>query len=239
MSRKLTINILKYDPQDPNDKPKIVSFKMDETPGLSFYLVLKYIKEHLEPDLAYDIVCRAGICGSCAMLINGKPRLACKTLTNNFPQTEFTLAPLSGFALIKDLSVNTGIWMRAMNKRVRAWVHHNAPVDIAKVERKIDPDVAQEVFELDRCIECGICVASCGTKLMREDFVGAVGLNKVARFRLDPHDSRSDEEFYELIGDENGIFGCMSLLGCEDHCPKSLPLQQKIAYLRQKMVQVP
>lgn len=71
---------------------------------------------------------------------------------------------------------------------------------------------------------------------MREDFVGAVGLNKIAQFRLDPRDRRSDEDFYQLIGDDSGVFGCMSLLGCQDVCPKSLPLQTQIAYLRRKMV---
>ena len=70
---------------------------------------------------------------------------------------------------------------------------------------------------------------------MREDFLGAVGLNKIARFKLDPRDNRSDHEFYELIGDETGVFGCMTLLGCEDVCPKQLPLSTQIAYLRRKM----
>jgi len=62
---------------------------------------------------------------------------------------------------------------------------------------------------------------------MREDFVGAVGLNKIARFRLDPRDTRSDDDFYELIGDDDGVFGCMSLLGCQDVCPKQLPLPRR------------
>jgi fumarate reductase iron-sulfur subunit len=70
---------------------------------------------------------------------------------------------------------------------------------------------------------------------MREDFVGAAGLNKIARFRLDPRDQRSDEDFYELIGDDNGVFGCLSLLGCHDVCPKNPPLSTQIAFLRRKM----
>ena len=124
-----------------------------------------------------------------------------------------------------------------MSKRVQSWIVDNGEEkDITKLEERIDPDVADATFELDRCIECGICVASCGTKLMRPDFVGAVGLNRVARFEVDPHDKRTAEDFYELIGDDDGIFGCMSLLACEDHCPKHLPLQNKIAYLRRKLV---
>ncbi len=59
---------------------------------------------------------------------------------------------------------------------------------------------------------------------------------KLARFILDPRDNRSDRDFYEIIGNEDGVFGCMSLLGCEDSCPKELPHQVQIAYLRRKML---
>jgi fumarate reductase iron-sulfur subunit len=73
---------------------------------------------------------------------------------------------------------------------------------------------------------------------MRADFVGAVGLNKIARFRLDPRDARTDADYYELIGDDNGVFGCMSLLACHDVCPKNLPLSTQIAFMRRKMAGV-
>jgi fumarate reductase iron-sulfur subunit len=65
-----------------------------------------------------------------------------------------------------------------------------------------------------------------------------VGLNKFARFRLDPRDRRQDEGYFELIGDDDGVFGCVSLLGCHDICPKELPLATQIAFLRRKMVAV-
>ena len=84
----------------------------------------------------------------------------------------------------------------------------------------------------------GCCVAACGTARMRESFIGAVALMRSARFELDPRDERTHEDFYEVIGDDNGSFGCMTLLGCEDACPKELPLQTKIAYMRRKMVAV-
>jgi len=100
----------------------------------------------------------------------------------------------------------------------------------------MDPALAQEIYELDRCIECGCCVAGCGTAQMRKDFVGAVGLNKIARFRLDPRDTRDDAAFYEVVGDDDGVFGCMSLLGCHDVCPKQLPLATQIAFIRRKLV---
>ncbi len=86
--------------------------------------------------------------------------------------------------------------------------------------------------------ECGCCIAGCGTIQMREEFVGAVGLNKIVRYQLDPRDKRSASGYYELVGNEDGVFGCMTLLGCQDVCPKDLPLQSKIAYLRRKMLEI-
>jgi fumarate reductase iron-sulfur subunit len=71
---------------------------------------------------------------------------------------------------------------------------------------------------------------------MRDEFLGAMGFMKVARFHLDVRDKRSDADWYEVIGNDEGVFGCMSLMGCEDNCPKDLPHQTKIAFLRRKMV---
>ena len=238
MSREITIKVFKYNPTEENAKPYFATYKLEETPGMTLYIALTKIKSTLDRDLSSDFVCRAGICGACGMVINGKPRLACKTLTSEFKDGKIELLPLPTFNIIKDLSVDTGRWMNNMSKRVESWIVSNEKVDISKIEKPVEPEVADEVFELDRCIECGLCVASCSTAIMRDDFVGAVGLNRVVRFQIDPHDQRRDEDFYELIGDDEGIFGCMSLLACEDHCPKNLPLQSKIAYMRRKMVKV-
>lgn len=238
MSRKITIQAFKYNPLSKISKPHFAEYELEETTGMTIFIALGMIREKFDADLSFDFVCRAGICGSCAMMINGRPRLACRTLTKDFPDGVIKLMPLPAFKLLKDLSVDTGNWMNDMSKRVESWIHTSKETDISKIEEKVEPEAAQETFEIDRCIECGICVAACGTKLMREDFIGAVGLNRVARFKVDPLDERSDADFYELVGDDNGIFGCMSLLACEDNCPKHLPLQSKIAYMRRKLVQV-
>ncbi len=236
MGREITIRALKYNPYSKVSKPHFAEYKLEETDGMTLFIALSKIRETLDADLSFDFVCRAGICGSCGMMVNGKPQLACRTLTKDYPEGVITLMPMPAFKLIKDLSVDTGNWMNDMSKRVESWIHKQEERDYTKLETPVDPDIADETFELDRCIECGICVASCGTKLMRPDFVGAVGLNRIARFEVDSHDERSDEDFYELVGDDNGVFGCMSLLACEDNCPKHLPLQSKIAYMRRKLV---
>ncbi|MCZ6103925.1 fumarate reductase iron-sulfur subunit [Campylobacter ureolyticus] len=235
MSRKITIKALKYNPLSKISKPHFASYELEETSGMTLFVALTQIRENFDPDLSFDFVCRAGICGSCGMLVNGKPKLACRTLTKDYESGVIELMPLPVFSLIKDLSVNTGKWMANMDKRVESWIHTTKQTDISKLEEKVDPELAQKTFELDRCVECGLCVAACGTAIMRSDFLGAVGLNRIARFHQDPLDERTDEDFYELIGDDSGVFGCMSLLGCEDVCPKHLPLQNQIAFIRRKM----
>ena len=235
-ARRLTIRVLRFDPAAADVAPHWQSYELDDAAGMTLFIALSEIREQLDPSLQFDFVCRAGICGSCAMLVNGRPALACRTLTRNL-DAEFTLAPLPVFELIGDLSVNTGKWMRGMSERLQTWVHQQeAERDLTRLEERMEPELAEKIYELDRCIECGCCVSACGTARMREDFVGAVGMNKLARFRLDPRDTRTDDDYYDVVGDDDGVFGCMSLLGCHDVCPKQLPLQTQIAYLRRKMV---
>lgn len=237
LGRTLQISILRHNPRDPHSEPHLQTFQVEEADAMTLFIALTEIRERQDPSLQFDFVCRAGICGSCGMIINGRPGLACRTLTKDLPD-RITLAPLPAFELIGDLSVNTGKWMRGMSQRLETWVHSQdlEGLDIDAMEPVMEPELAEQLYELERCIECGCCIAACGTAQMREDFVGAVGLNQVTRFRLDPRDERSDAQFYELVGDETGVFGCMTLLGCEDMCPKDLPLATQIAFLRRRMV---
>ena len=122
----------------------------------------------------------------------------------------------------------------ALNRAARAG---GISLHMRKTEVPMDPQLAEDLYNLDHCIECGCCVAACGTFRMRPDFVGAVAINKIARFRLDPRDDRNDADFYEVMGDDSGVFGCMSLLGCDDFCPKQLPLRTQIAFIRRKMAE--
>lgn len=234
--RTLTFHIFRYDPQEPGDKPRTVSYEIEETPGMTVFIALNRLREEQDTSLQFDFVCRAGICGSCAMVINGFPTLACRTLTSKYPKGEITLMPLPGFELIGDLSVNTGKFMRELAERLKLWLHPKpAESDIHHIEAPMAPEEAAKLYELERCVECGVCVSACATKQMRDSFVGAVGMMKIARFELDSRDNRSAEDFYHVIGNQDGVFGCMTLLGCQDNCPKDLPHMQQIAYLRRKM----
>ena len=234
MGRKLKFNIFRYNPQDPESEPHTDTFDLEEAERMTLYIALTRIREEQDPSLTFDFCCRAGICGACAMVINGRPGLACKTLTKDQPD-EITLMPLPVFKLVGDLSVDTGTWFRGMNEKVESWVHTDKDMDPTVEEERMDNALAEEIYELERCVECGCCVAACGTANMREDFVGAVALNRIARFIMDPRDERTDKEYFEIVGTDDGIFGCMGLLACEDVCPKELPLQDQLGILRRQM----
>lgn len=235
-ARTLSISILRHNPQDPDSRPRLQTFRIEEADAMTLFIALNEIRETQDPSLQFDFVCRAGICGSCGIVINGRPGLACRALTSELPE-EITLAPLPAFELIGDLSVNTGKWMRGMSERLETWIHDTQleQADIDGLETAMEPELAEQLYELERCIECGCCIAACGTAQMYEGFVGAVGLNQITRFQLDPRDKRETSDFYQLVGDDSGVFGCMTLLGCEDVCPKNLPLATQIAFLRRRM----
>jgi fumarate reductase iron-sulfur subunit len=234
MGRELTFHIFRCNPEDPESAPHTDTFMMEERENLTLFMALSEIREEHDPSLQFDFCCRAGICGSCGMMINGRPGLACKTLTRELPE-EVTLMPLPVFRLIGDLSVDTGTWFRAMNEKVGSWIHTDKEFEPGAREERMDNALAEEIYELERCIECGCCVASCGTANMREDFVGAVAMNRIARFMMDPRDERTADEYFEVIGTDEGIFGCMGLLACEDVCPKNIPLQDQLGILRRRM----
>lgn len=235
MNRRLTFDVFRYNPEDPDSVPHVDQFELDESPYMTLYIALNRIREEQDPGLQFDFACRSAICGSCGMLVNGRPALACRTLTSQLPST-IQLYPLPVFRLVGDLSVDTGTWFRQMAERTEAWVHQRLQFDPDAQEERMSDDVAQKIYASDRCIECGCCVASCGVANINKNFFAAAGLNRVARFMLDPRDSRDESDWFDVVSSDEGVFGCIGMMACEDVCPKELPLLEIHAYLRRRML---
>ena len=231
--RRLHFEIFRYNPEDAESVPHMQTFELDEAPYMSLFIALNQIRETQDPSLQFDFACRSAICGSCGMLVNGRPALGCRTLTSDLPD-RIRLHPLPVFKLIGDLSVDTGTWFREMVENTEAWIHNQQAFDPEAQEERMDDDLAQAIYEGDRCIECGCCVASCGAANLNAEFAGPAGLNRVARFMMDPRDSRGDGDWFEVVSNSNGVFGCIGMMACHDVCPKELPLLEVYAYLRRK-----
>ena len=232
-ARRLKFEIFRYNPEDENSMPHTDVFELDETPSMTLYIALSQIRERQDPGLQFDFACRSAICGSCGMMVNGRPALACRTLTADLPE-KIQLYPLPAFRLIGDLSVDTGTWFREMAERTEAWIHERLPFDAEATEERMSDDMAAAIYEGDRCIECGCCVASCGAANLEPGFLAGAGLNRIARFMMDPRDQRSDAEWFEVVAGDEGVFGCVGMMACADVCPKELPLLEVYAYLRRR-----
>jgi len=234
--RLLSFDIFRFNPATPEISPRMQKFQLEETTGMSLFIALNRIREEQDPSLMFDFVCRAAVCGSCAMLINGRPGLACKTLTQDLPEM-ITLMPLPVFKLVGDLSVDTGAWFQHLNIRTESWIHTSRVFDPKAVEEHMDNPTALKIYEAERCIECGCCIAACATANMRADFMGAAFLNRIARFLIDPRDERPAAQIFEVVGTDEGVFGCIGLMACDDLCPLEIPLQGQLAFVRRKMAQ--
>ncbi len=236
-ARRLRFEIFRYNPLDPDSPPHMQTYELDEAPYMSIFIALNQIREQQDPSLQFDFACRSAICGSCAMMVNGRPMLGCRTQTSDLPDV-IRMHPLPVFKLVGDLSVDTGIWFREMVESTEAWIHAQEAFDPDALEARMDDDVAQKIYDSDRCIECGCCIASCGAANINDEFAGPAGLNRIARFAMDPRDSRDDSDWYEVISNTEGVFGCLGLMACHDVCPKELPLLEVYAYLRRKALSV-
>ena len=232
-ARRLRFEIFRYNPQDETSVPHTDVFEIDETPFMTLFIALNQIREKQDPGLQFDFACRSAICGSCAMMVNGRPALACRTLTTDLPD-KIHLYPLPVFQLVGDLSVDTGSWFRGMVERTEAWIHERLPFDPDGVEERMNDEIAAAIYENDRCIECGCCVAACGAANIDSEFLAGAGLNRIARFMLDPRDQRTDADWFEVVAGEKGVFACIGMMACEDVCPKELPLLDVYGYLRRK-----
>ena len=236
-ARRLRFEIFRYNPLDPDSPPHMQTYELDEAPYMSIFIALNQIREQQDPSLQFDFACRSAICGSCAMMVNGRPMLGCRTQTSDLPDV-IRMHPLPVFKLVGDLSVDTGIWFREMVESTEAWIHAQEAFDPDALEARMDDDVAQKIYDSDRCIECGCCIASCGAANINDEFAGPAGLNRIARFAMDPRDSRDDSDWYEVVSNTEGVFGCLGLMACHDVCPKELPLLEVYAYLRRKALSV-
>ncbi|MDA3901030.1 MAG: fumarate reductase iron-sulfur subunit [Spirochaetes bacterium] len=212
-------------------KPRFKRYSVVPTGDTVLSLILQ-IRNEVDHSLKFDYVCRAGVCGSCAMLINGRPALACRARLDDYGSA-LTLAPLPGFLLLGDLSVDTGSYFIRMYQNQAMNLHRTKEEEIAyALSCRHDNETMLRIYELDRCIECGCCVSACATAQMNSSFVGAAELLNAWRIMVDPRDPRDDEFWYRLYATDNGVFGCTALLACDSSCPKNIPLASSLASFR-------
>lgn len=176
--------------------------------------------------ITYDSNCLEEICGSCAMLINGKARMACSALIDKLDQP-VKVEPLSKFPIVRDLAVDRSVIFENL-KKVKAWVPVDGTYDLGAGPR-IQPKQQEEAYPLSRCISCTICMEVCPQFNDKTNFVGAAAISQVALFNDHPTGSALKEERLHALMGDGGIHECGYAQNCVESCPKDIPLTRSIS----------
>lgn len=185
------------------------------------------IKEFIDGSLAFRRSCGHGICGSCAIKINGKSALACQTLARDLSGTVF-IEPLPAMAVIKDLVVDMEPFF-AKNEAVMPCLINDEL--LPDRERLQSPEDQHKILEAITCIMCGCCTSSCPSYWADKKYIGPAAILKAARFVLDSRDRAADERL-EKIADTHGLWRCHSIYNCVEACPKGIDITGHISRLK-------
>jgi succinate dehydrogenase / fumarate reductase, iron-sulfur subunit len=176
--------------------------------------------------ITYDSNCLEEVCGSCAMLINGKARMACSALIDNLEQP-IKLEPFSKFPVVRDLAVDRSVLFENL-KAVKAWVPIDGSYDLGSGPR-ITQEEQEEAYPLSNCISCCCCMEACPQFNESTNFVGAATISQVRLFNNHPTGAALKRERLAALMGEGGIQECGYAQNCVEVCPKDIPLTKSIS----------
>ena len=227
----------------PDSPARTEKFEIPYRPGMNITSVLGEIAaEPITADgqqttaIAYDANCLEEICGSCAMLINGKARMACSALVDKLREGDepITLAPLSKFPVVRDLAVDRSVLFQNL-KAVKAWVPIDGTYDLGAAPRQF-PQIQEERYPLSNCISCTICMEVCPQFNDSTNFVGAATIAQVKLFNMDPAGAVLKTERLRALAGDGGVQECGMAQNCVAACPKQLPLIEAISDVSRDVV---
>jgi fumarate reductase iron-sulfur subunit len=207
------------------------AFEVPRRPSQTVLDVVTHIQRHLDPTLSYRLACRVGMCGSCAMMVNGTPRWTCRTHVDKVAQSgELEIGPLANLPVVKDLVAD----MREFfDKWARARGQFTPTATKADDFAVVKPDSAprREADAGIECIGCGVCYAACDVVAWNRDYLGPAALNRAWTLVNDVRDGGRIERLAAVAGDA-GCHSCHTLMSCTEHCPKALSPTRAIAGLK-------
>jgi succinate dehydrogenase / fumarate reductase, iron-sulfur subunit len=254
-----TIKVRRYQPEaDAEDGaagPYWQDFDVELEESLSVLDALLQARSNLDGSLAVRCSCRAAICGSCGVKINGQSTLACKTKIQDAQvqadrtagriagdpvapsehvdpslSAPIVVEPMGNMPVIKDLVTDMESTHWTKIRRVTPWLIPEG--DPPEREYVVPPESMIDVTQSMACIQCGACVSACLSLEADPEFIGPAALAKAYRFVGDPRDSQTAERLYDLAQDPHGIYDCTHCFSCIDACPKGVAPMDQIMRLR-------
>src|SRR3954470_18420944 len=233
-----TLKVRRYQPET-GEGPYWQQFNVDLDPDLSVLDGLLQVRDREDGTLVVRCSCRAAICGSCGMKVNGQSTLGCKTRISeaheranrrNGGTHPIRVEPMTNMPVIKDLVTDMESTHWTKIRRVTPWLLPEG--DPPEREYIVPPESMIDVTQSMACIQCGACVSACLSMEADPDFIGPAALAKAYRFIGDPRDGQGKERLHDLAQDPHGIYDCTHCFSCIDACPKGVAPMDQIMRLR-------
>ncbi|MCG0277800.1 MAG: succinate dehydrogenase iron-sulfur subunit [Thermanaeromonas sp.] len=230
-----TFRIQRYNPEK-DTRPYLQTYEVPVERGMSILDCLFYIKENLDATLSFRASCRMGICGSCAMYINGLPRLACETQVESLRTDTIEIRPLPNYEIIKDLVVDLSP-LFDKHQKVKPWIISSDAVEVDRPTKEYSQSPAQleGYLQFAYCLKCGICLAACPTVATDKEFLGPQALAQAFRYSSDNRDNGFKERI-SVVDTLHGLWRCHMAGACAEVCPKGVDPALAIQLMKRKAI---
>lgn len=228
---KYLFKILRFDPRQ-DEYPYFQEYSYETEEAKSVLEALMEIRNVQDCSLSFRYSCREAICGSCAMVINGRFDLACRTELESLDSTQIVIEPLPNLEIQKDLVVDLDPFWEALIK-IEPFLHSAG--EIPEKGYRIEDEKIDKIFQYVNCILCGCCYSACPVVSQRENYLGPAALAKLYRFVKDPRDKRPFKN-WARVNTEGGAWGCHTIFKCNEACPKEVRPADGIEGLRRTLI---
>jgi succinate dehydrogenase iron-sulfur subunit len=233
--RQINFHVTRYNPAT-DAKPYVKSYQLPVREGMTVLDGLHFIKDNLDPTLAWRYSCRMGICGSCGMLLNGRPSLACNTQILHIADSDLTVGPLPNFDIIRDL-VPDLMTMFDKHCAIKPYILRSdeAEVNDPRGEFYQSPEELEAYLQFTYCIKCGCCMGACPTLATDARYLGPMPLTAAQRYNKDTRDEGRRERNPVTAGPA-GAFRCHYAGECSRACPKGVDPAKAVQLLKRQLV---
>ncbi len=231
----ITFYIRRYNPEK-DDKPHWQKFTVHVEPGMTVLDGLHNIKETQDGTLSLRYSCRMGVCGSCGMLLNGRPSLACNTQILDIAKKVLTVASLPNFDIVKDLVPDlTPLFEKHISIHPHILRGDSGEMLNPTGEFYQSPDELTGYLQFTYCIKCGLCMSACPTIATDPEYLGPQALPQSYRYSKDTRDDGFNQR-KKIVGDTHGAFRCHYAGECSNVCPKGVDPARAIQLMKRQLV---
>ena len=228
---KVHLRIQRFNPEQ-DAKPAFKDYTFEAEPTDRVLDALHTVKWQRDGTLAFRRSCAHGICGSDAMLINGKNRLACKILIKELKQP-IVIEPMRGFAVVKDLIVDMDAFFEKY-RSVKPYLIEDGAAP--EKERTQSPEERERYDDTTKCILCGACTTSCPSFWANSEYLGPAAIVQAHRFLFDSRDHGKAQRL-PVLNDVSGVWRCRTIFNCTAACPRGINVTKAIGEVKQLLVQ--